>query len=410
MQIYHCVDGAEYSRLAAWPNLFLRERFQSALDEFRPQVVHFHNFLSLGDDLVSMARASGSRVVYTLHDFGLICPNTLLLREDRKLCQKEDSDFFQDCCPTLIRISRGHRGAAPWFSRAPSLARWRLYGEQYPDPRFRFWLLAAVGLAERCLGHPSRMHVGLKRDFFWNHTRRIFRDADLFVAPSEFLLRRYISCGLPPHKAVHAKYGMRVHPRKAGSNTSPQIRFGYIGALHVHKGIEILLEAFRGLEGRATLSIYGSVFSSPVSQNYWQRIQAGQPSSVMFHGAYENEDVGAVLAGIDVVVVPSLWYENAPLTIQEAFMFGVPVITADKGGMAEAVRDAIDGLHFRLGDAADLREKMLSLLNRPELLERLRRGIPEVTSIERHAAALRVHYGQLIDACCATHSPQGSSV
>src|SRR5262249_53577795 len=128
LQIYHCVDGAEYSRLAIWPNSFLRERFQFVLAEFRPQIVHFHTFLSLGDDLVSMARVSGARVVYTRHDFGLTGPNPLLLRDDRKLCPKEDGGFFQDCCPTLIRASRRHRGAAPLFARVPSLARWRLYG------------------------------------------------------------------------------------------------------------------------------------------------------------------------------------------------------------------------------------------------------------------------------------------
>lgn len=403
LQIYHCVDGAEYSRLSAWPNAFLRGRFQEVLDEFRPEIVHFHNFLSLGDDLVSMARAGGARVVYTLHDYGLVCPNTLLLRQDRKLCLKEDGEFFQDCCPTLIRTGGPSRDTAPWFSRLPSLARWRLYIEQYPYRHFRSILLAGLRATERCLGKPDRTHVGLKREFFWTHTRRIFRDADLFVAPSEFLLRRYVSCGLPADKIIHAKYGMCFRQPARGRTTSSRIRFGYIGALHAHKGIELLLEAFRELGSHATLRIYGSVFSSPVSQNYWQRIQARQPASVMFCGAYKNEDVGTILSDIDVIVVPSLWYENAPLTIQEAFMAGVPVITADKGGMAEAVRDGIDGLHFRLGDPADLHDKMLALVDRPEILDRLRRGIPEVTNMERHAAELLLRYDGLL---CSTQSRQ----
>src|SRR5262249_46818828 len=145
-------------RLASWPNSFLRHRFKSVLDGFGPQIVHFHNFLSLGDDLVTMARDSGARVVYTLHDFGLICPNTLLLRHDRKLCLKGHGDFFQDCCPALIRTARSSthqdRGKAPGFAVAPSLARWRLYGEQYPRPGFRFALLAGIRMAEWFFGHP----------------------------------------------------------------------------------------------------------------------------------------------------------------------------------------------------------------------------------------------------------------
>jgi glycosyltransferase involved in cell wall biosynthesis len=396
LQIYHSVDGSEYSRVAAWPNSCLRGHFQQALAEFRPQIVHFHNFLSLGDDLVSISRASGARVVYTLHDYGLICPNTLLLREDRKLCLKNDSEFFQDCCPTLIRTSRWHQVTAPWLSRVPSLARWRLYSEQHPNRTLRFFLLTGVQLAEWFLGHPSMTHAAIKRDFFQTHTRRIFRDVDLFLAPSEFLLRRYISCGMPPHKIVHSKYGMYVYPRKVRKDTSLPVRFGYIGALHAHKGVDLLLEAFNGLERRATLSIYGSVFSSPVSQNYWQRVQAGQSSSIAFRGPYKNQNVGAILSEIDVIIVPSVWYENSPLTIQEAFMAGVPVITADQGGMAEAVRNGVDGLHFRLADAADLREKMCRLIDHPELVDQLRRGIPGVTSIEPHAAEFRVRYSELL--------------
>jgi glycosyltransferase involved in cell wall biosynthesis len=398
LPIYHSVDGAEYSRLAAWPNSFLRDQFQSVLEEFAPQIVHFHNFLSLADDLVSMARASGAGVVYTLHDFGLICPNGLLLRSDGKLCSKEDGDFFQDCCPALIRTSGQDRRAAPLAARLPSLARWRLYGQQYPSPALRRLLLAAIGGAERWLGKTNRVDGALKRDFFWTHTRRIFHDADLFLAPSQFLLRRYVSCGIPENKIVHVKNGMRRHPPIPRKKTAGQIRFGYIGAIHVHKGVELLLEAFRGLEDRATLSICGSAFGSPVSKSYWQRIRERQPPSVIFRGTYENEDIGGILEGLDVIVVPSLWYENAPLTIQEAFMFGVPVITADKGGMAELVRDGINGLQFRLGNAADLREKMRYIIDHPEVLDQLRRGIPEVTNIEQHAAELRVHYDELLQA------------
>src|SRR5262249_43831079 len=150
---------------------------------------------------------------------------------------------------------------------------------------------------------------------------------------------RYISCGLPAHKIVHTKYGMRVYARKVRKDTSRPVRFGYIGALHAHKGVDLLLEAFNELKCGATLSIYGSVFGSPVSQNYWQRVQAQQLSNIAFHGAYKNQDVGEILSEIDVIIVPSVWYENSPLTIHEAFMAGVPVITADQGGMAEAVRN-----------------------------------------------------------------------
>src|SRR5207249_10604123 len=152
--------------------------------------------------------ASGASVVYTLHDYGLICPNALLLRDDGALCGKQHPDFFQDCCPLLIRTG-GRRLEAPWTAWLPSLARWQLFARQHPRPGVRALLGAAIDRAARWLGEPRSAHIERKRDFFLTHTRRIFRDVDLFIAPSEFLLRRYVSCGLPRRKILFARYGIR---------------------------------------------------------------------------------------------------------------------------------------------------------------------------------------------------------
>jgi glycosyltransferase involved in cell wall biosynthesis len=390
---YHCVDGAEYARLADWPNPFLRATFRSVLAEFAPDIVHFHNYVSLADDLVSTARGSGAAVVYTLHDFGLICPNSLLLRTDRTLCGKEDPDFFQDCCPVLVRTGGSSRALT---KNLPSLARWRMYADQQARPALRASLRAAVGLAERWLGDPARTDVTRKRVCFLTHTRRIFADADLFLAPSEFLRRRYVSCGLPSTKVTHARYGLRSFQPLPREHQTGRISFGYIGALHPHKGVELLLEAFRGLGDRADLHIYGSAFGSPISEGYSARMAERFGTHVIFHGEYDNQRIDAILASLDVIVVPSLWYENSPLTIQEAFIGGVPVITADRGGMAELVRDGVDGLHFRIGDAASLRATLQSVIENPAILTELRRNVPKVPEISEQAAMVRAHYEKLL--------------
>jgi glycosyltransferase involved in cell wall biosynthesis len=394
LAVYHCIDWGEYARLADWPNEFLRASFQSVLDEFRPEVVHVHNFLSLGDDLVSLAHARGAAVVYTLHDYGLICPNGLLLRDDGKLCEKQAADFFQDCCPTLIRTDVRRR-TPQWTARFPSLARWLLYSRQHPHPLFRALLRAGTDRVANWLGHPRRTDIERKRDFFFTHTREVFRDVDMFLAPSEFLLQRYVSCGLPRDKIVHARYGMRLFPAPRRDRRPGPVRFGYIGALHSQKGLELLLDAFRGLGEQARLHVYGSAFGSPISEGYWRRIRDRNATTVSFHGAYDNDRVGEILADLDAVVVPSLWYENSPLTIQEAFIAGVPVITANCGGMAELVGDGVNGLCFRLGDAVDLRAKLRTVVEHPEILDHLRRGIPPVPGIEAHAAEILVRYREL---------------
>jgi len=390
---YHCVDGGEYARVAAWPNRFLREQFQTVLDDLNPQIIHFHNYISLGDDLVTMARAK-SAVVYTLHDYGLICPNNLLVRTDGQLCGKATPDFFQDCCPELIRTTG--RLPASVSTRVPSLARWRRYAGQQARPGVRAVLQRGVQVAEWIWGAPERTDVAGKREFFLSSTRRIFADANLFLAPSEFLRQRYISCGLPPDRIVHVPNGMPHFPRVARTPGAGRVRFSYIGALHAHKGVELLLKAFEGLHDRAELHIHGSAFGSPISESYRRRIEETHRAHVTFHGGYDNKTIGSVLASSDVVVVPSLWYENSPLTIQEAFIGGVPVITADCGGMAELVRDGVNGLLFRFGDEADLRARMRQVIDQPAMLDDLRRNIPDVPDISRQAKVVRSCYETLL--------------
>ncbi len=394
LRIYHCIDLGEYSRMADWANRFLQESVRTTLREFRPEVVHFHNFVSLGDDLVTLARSCGAAIVYTLHDYGLICPNALLLQDNGGLCQKRDSDFFQDCCPVLIRTA-GRSRHRRWRMRTPSLARWQLYARQQPTPLLRSLLRLATDRLVRLVGDPRCTGIDEKRDFFFRHTRRIFRDVDLFLAPSQFLLDRYARCGIPPSKLLFQRYGIRHFAVSRAERRAGPLRVGYIGALHAQKGLEVLLEAFRGFVG-ANLHVYGSAFGSPISQAFWKRVTK-MSDNVFFHGKYDNDRLGSLLGDLDVVAVPSIWYENSPLTIQEAFIAGVPVVTANVGGMAELVRDNVDGLHFRVGDPADLREKLRRIVDDPRILDRLRSAIPAVPTIEEHAAEMRRHYRSLLE-------------
>jgi GT2 family glycosyltransferase len=99
-----------------------------------------------------------------------------------------------------------------------------------------------------------------------------------------------------------------------------------------------------------------------------------------------------VLADLDVVVVPSIWIENAPFIIREAFAARVPVVASNLGGMAEMVRDGADGLLFPAGDASALAAALRRLLDEPQLLPALRAGIRRPMSIEEDAASLREIY------------------
>ncbi len=282
--------------------------------------------------------------------------------------------------------------------RLPPLFRWQQFAANQTAIVPGVALMSAVGIAERVLGAPELTSVDTKRNFYLECTRQIFSRTHLFIAPSRHLRDRFIHCGLPPEHIAYERYGIRHFSRaKPVPATDGRIRFGYIGAFHAHKGIRVLLDAFRGLGGRAVLHIHGSSFGSPVSEAHFRQITSTPASGIVVHGPYHNDRIGELLGSLDAIVVPSVWYENSPLTIQEAQVAGVPVITAGEGGMAELVRDGIDGRLFRLGDADDLRRVLQSVIANPRQLAEMRGQAPTVPTIEAQAERIRGHYQSVLD-------------
>jgi glycosyltransferase involved in cell wall biosynthesis len=118
-------------------------------------------------------------------------------------------------------------------------------------------------------------------------------------------------------------------------------------------------------------------------------------AAIRFAGRFDPADVDRVMQGCDVLVVPSVWYENMPLTIQEAFRNAVCVVATDLGGMAEAVRHEVDGLLFPRGDSQALAASLARLASDRDLAERLVAGRPDVPTVESIGAELEALYFSL---------------
>ena len=164
------------------------------------------------------------------------------------------------------------------------------------------------------------------------------------------------------------------------------------------KAPHVLLEAFAGLPpGAASVTLYGAYTPYHGDDSYRARLSPllSLPG-VHNPGPVPHEAVPQALADIDVLVVPSVWIENAPFVIKEAFVAGVPVITSDLGGMAELVQDERGGLLFRAGDAEDLRRILRRLIDDPACLRRLRETIPAVKTIQEDAGWTRETYARYV--------------
>ncbi len=120
-----------------------------------------------------------------------------------------------------------------------------------------------------------------------------------------------------------------------------------------------------------------------------------------FLGRFDNRRVGALLAEIDVLVVPSLWWENSPLTISEAFLAGVPVVVSDIGGMAEMVQEGVNGFRVPPGDSDALAAAIRRFVDDPTLARRLTPKPETVRDMRDDAARTEIEMFRLVDAARA---------
>jgi glycosyltransferase involved in cell wall biosynthesis len=249
----------------------------------------------------------------------------------------------------------------------------------------------------------------MRKRFIQSH----FSLIDQFLAPSRFLLDRYVEWGIPRERIRFEPYGRRpVSPAPDPQPDRPRNRLGYFGQINPFKGVDVLLEAMKivgraqrsvpaaeARESRSHLWLHGANLEiQPAAfQHKLRSLVAASRNNVTLCGRYEHEDLPALMAGVDWVVVPSTWWENAPLVIDEAFMHGRPVICSGVGGMAEKVRHGVDGLHFRLGDPRDLARSIAQAVHTPGLWEQLREGIPEVYPMSQHVHRLGELYQALFE-------------
>jgi glycosyltransferase involved in cell wall biosynthesis len=292
-------------------------------------------------------------VLLTLHDYWFICGNSQLIWPDRQTCQGKAWGLNCVRCAAAAR---------------------------FPSPLVR-WLRPALAplfqYRDRMVGQAARQ-------------------ADQFISPSKFLIERYIAAGFPASRFLHLENGLCVEPirRFPWHPVDRPLRVTFLGSLAWQKGVHILVQAFSGLpDGIARLRIWGDPAVFPDYAKSLQDLSAHP--NVEFMGRIANERVGEVLADSDVMVVPSLWYENSPVVIQEARAAGVPVVASGHGALAEKVRHDVDGLLFPPGDVAALRQALWRLADEPDLLPRLRRNIPPAMDMDQHVQELEDIYRRL---------------
>lgn len=328
----------------------LTRYYRDFLLAHKPDVVHIQHTLFLGLDLIRVTRnvLPDAAIFYTLHEYLAICyrDGQMVRTVEDQLCLEQSPRRCHECFPSI----------------------------------------------------PAR-------DFFLRKrfAQTQFEDVDLFLSPSRFLRQRYVDWGVPEHKIVWEENGIRLpgdvpQPGEPGRKRN---RLGFFGQFTHYKGVIPLLKAMRIVrrdnpDVRLWLHGTGLDRQSEEYRREFDALMEELAENVVLVGRYSADDLPRLMSAVDYVVVPSLWWENSPRVIQEAFAHGRPVICSGIGGMAEKVADGVNGLHFRVGDPVSLAGAIRKAAE-PGIWEQLRENFPPLHTMDLHVQNLSRLYNEVLE-------------
>ena len=356
--------------------------FGSLLDSLKPDVVHIEHLLFLSLGIIKESRKRSIPVVFTINDYWLFCPKGQLLTEQLQLCDGSS----QELCVPCVKPQ--------FFIRKNSMSFYNLLRNYGPR-----WLLMVV---KRIYFYVMESRAGVKEGFLELIAQRAFiaketvSQISIFITPSEFARDLFLKKGISAEKVITCRHGIRnpVLPPER-KNYEKIIRFGYAGTLLPMKGIDLLVKAFRRVPSPdARLLIYGKAKAYAGYESFYKELKKETKSDprITLMGDFDNADIGNVLSNIDVLVVPSIWPENAPLIILEALAAKVPVLASRIGGIPELIRDGENGFLFTPLDKVDLEKKLKDILMTPGMPGKLREKIGPVKSINENALEIENIY------------------
>ena len=304
--------------------------FASELARFAPDLVHIHHLTCLSTGIIDCVKDAGRGLVMTLHDFWMVCPRGQRIHPSGTLCEVVDRETCRSCLSDL------------WPHFFPEKA------PKGVDSRLVQW--------DEWVG-------------------RVLGRVDILLTPSESHRHRMLEFDLPEDRVVSLPHGLdTARLLQTRSEDCRVSTIGFVGTVIPSKGIHTLVEAFAQLaDPSLSLRIHGDAPSFHGDEGYVDRLQAATPAEldVQFEGRYDNENLSEILEEIDILVVPSIWWESYCLTLREGLLAGCVVIAANHGAMAERLEGEADGLLFEPGDAVDLARKIAAVRDDGALRKRL---------------------------------------
>ncbi|HVX86822.1 MAG TPA: glycosyltransferase family 4 protein [Phycisphaerae bacterium] len=360
---------------------FFKRYFKKYLQDLKPDVVHFIHLFRLSTTAIDACRELGIPTVFTATDFWFVCPLIQLRLPDGALC-KGPNAVASNCVRHVALVSQPPN-VVQKVTKTP------------------FWLLTLYTWAVKKRIAPKRWYTPYIEATTDRpgYMRKKINQIDRVLVPSHTMEKMLQAHGLEKQRTLYLPYGIKIDhiQRHTDKGSAATLRLAFVGTLVEHKGAHVLIEAFKQLppDLPVTLTLHGKLDEFPP---YVAKLRAmiGNNEKIKLAGPFAQSEVSKILGETDVLVCPSIWYENTPLVISEAQAAGVPVVASNLGGMAEAIDVGANGLVFEAGNATALAEALRTLAIDREMVRRFSRKTPLPMSVPDHVTRLEAVYTSLL--------------
>jgi|GEM_PF-1641380 len=296
-------------------------------------IIHFQHLINWSSLFLPLiAKKLNKKVVITLHDYYLLCPDiNMVYPMTFSMCNKSYANPNDNDCIYCISSKRKRRN--------PENA-----------STIQNYLTTRLALVEK-----------------------IIEAADVLVVPSEFVKKKFINAfGYEVGEKIEViPHGINILPRKSRPEINNTLKIGFLGNVTTIKGAYILLDSVKRLSSsNIKFEIFGNV-----AVEFGEELKE---LGVKINGGYDRNDLPKLLKNIHLILIPSIWEETFCLTLTEAMSLGIPVLASNSGAIPERITDGVNGFLFQTGDSNDLVNKILTLEKNPSLIKNVRQNLESI--------------------------------
>ncbi|MFH1783734.1 MAG: methyltransferase domain-containing protein [bacterium] len=296
------------------PYKVFRKNLGRYIEEIMPDVIHFQHLYSCGYSIPEVIKKRKIPYLISVQDYYYLCPKIRLVNKYKDICDGPGLSSLRSlCCGSCVSGEKS------------SLIRF-----MYRTVKFYWWLY---------------------------RFRKLLNDASLVLAISEYVKAKYLEFGFDSRKIIVNRWGVDLELFQPDTRPEDQtcLNVTYLGGVIHDKGVHILIDSFKKIDGLVKLNIYGDAEEEYIDL---LKKKASDSANISFIGRYDHKQIGEILSQTHILVVPSIWEEAYGLVVQEGLAARVPIIASDVGGIKEQIFDGINGFVVKENDIAALANKM----------------------------------------------------